>query len=298
VSGVFRAPAYLRPGSVVRVVAPASGFPRDELLRGLAFLCGRYTVRMRSDALSRHGYLAGTDARRASELAEAMRDPETSAIVCARGGYGITRIVDGLPWDAFASSPKWIVGFSDVTALHCRASRLGVASVHAPNVTGLSRATPHEKAQLMALLERGEAPSFEGLEVLHDGPAARGPSVGGNLALLEAEASAGSLVVPEGAVLVLEEVTERPYRIDRMLTSLLRAGHLARAQAIVLGDLTECGPGPDGTTALEVIRERTAGLGKLVLAGASFGHGARNMSVPLGFYASASADGRVTFSPP
>lgn len=293
-------PPKLRPGDRVAVVAPSSGFPREELFRGLAWLGGRYALTMRSDILERHGYLAGDDTRRATEMAQAMRDPHVSAIVCARGGYGLTRILDGLPWEDFARSPKWIVGFSDVTALHLEAQRRGLVSVHGPNVTGLSRATPAERAQLLSILERHQAPSFAGLEVMHRGQerTVTGPVVGGNLTLVETEAASGKLRLPEGAILFLEDVTERPYRVDRMLTSLTRAGHLARAGAIVFGDFTECPPGPDGVTVEDVLRERTAGLGVLVLAGMSAGHGARNMPIPLGFSASASPGGTLVFTPP
>lgn len=95
-------------------------------------------------------------------------------------------------------------------------------------------------------------------------------------------AAAGRLVVPRGAILALEDVTERPYRIDRMLTSLLLGGHLARASAIVFGDFTQCDPGPDGVTVEEVLRDRTSGLGIPVVARAPFGHGAPNHAFPLG----------------
>ena len=290
-------PPKLASGSRVAVVAPASGFPRDELFRGLAWLGGRYHLSARTDLLLRQGYLAGDDARREHELSSAMLDPDVAAIFCARGGYGLTRIVDRLPWDAFAKSPKWIVGFSDVTALHLEAQRRGIASVHGPNVTGLGRTSPSERASLLAILERHVGPAFADLRVLHPGPSAKGSLVGGNLTLLGAEAAAGALSVPEGAVLFLEDVTERPYRIDRTLTALLRGGHLARAAAVVFGGFTECVPGPDGVTIEEVLRERTAGLGVLCLAGLPVGHDERNMPIPMGFCASASRDGGLSLNP-
>jgi muramoyltetrapeptide carboxypeptidase len=106
--------------------------------------------------------------------------------------------------------------------------------------------------------------------------------VGGNLALVAAMAAGGALVVPDKAIVVLEDVTERPYRVDRMLTSLLLGGHLARASAIVFGAFTQCEPGPDGVTVDEVLRERTSGLGVPVVAGAPFGHAAPNFAFPLG----------------
>lgn len=292
---MFRTPPKLRPGSRVAVVASSSPFPREELFRGLGWLGGRYLLSTRSDFLTRFGYLAGDDERRAEELRSAMLDPTIEAIFCARGGYGLTRIVDGLPWASFEQSPKWIVGFSDVTALHLEAQRRKVVSLHGPNVTSLFRASPCERARLLAILERHEGPSFNELEVIHDGASAEGPAIGGNLTLVEAEAAAGRLHVPEGAVLFLEDVTERPYRIDRMLTSLHRGGHLSRASAIVLGSFTECVAGPDGVSVEDVVRERTASLGVLVLGGAPVGHGVRNVPIPLGVSASVSRSGRVAF---
>jgi muramoyltetrapeptide carboxypeptidase len=114
----FSIPPSLRPGALVAVCAPASPFDRDELFRGLAWLRTRYQLRLSGSILERTGYTAGDDARRSGELAAAMIDPEVLAIVCARGGYGAMRIIDDLPWEAFVARPKWLVGFSDVTALH------------------------------------------------------------------------------------------------------------------------------------------------------------------------------------
>lgn len=275
-------PPPLRAGSLVAVVAPASGFDREELFRGLAWLSTRYRLRVDGRVLSREGYLAGSDASRAAVLSRAMLDDDVDGIVCARGGYGAMRILDELPWERFAARPKALVGFSDVTALHLVANARGVPTVHGPNVTGLGRSiTAAERASLIATLEGAAPPPWTRLEVIVPGEAT-GTVVGGNLALVEAMAAAGRLVVPPGAILALEDVTERPYRIDRMLTALLLGGHLARAGAIVFGGFTQCEPGPDGVTTDAVLRERTRGLGIPVVAGAPFGHGAPNHAFALG----------------
>jgi muramoyltetrapeptide carboxypeptidase len=215
-----------------------------------------------------------------------MVDPDVSAIICARGGYGAMRILDGLPWTAFAAAPKWLVGFSDVTALHVMAGAHGVCSLHAPNVTGLGRSiTAAERLSVIDGLEGNDAAPWEGLDVVHappSGVAARGPLVGGNLSLLVAMAAAARLALPDGAILAIEDVTERPYRIDRMVTSLRLGGHLDRLSAIVLGGFTQCDPGPDGVTAIAVLAELTAALGIPVVASAPFGHGAPNRAFVLG----------------
>jgi muramoyltetrapeptide carboxypeptidase len=276
-------PPALSPGDLGVVVASSSPLRRDDLWRGLAWVRARYRVSMSAGALSVDGYLAGTDARRSAEVRAAMLEPEARAVFAARGGYGAMRIIDDLPWDQFAARPKWIVGHSDVTALHAMAWRAGVASVHGPNVTGLDfAATPGVRATWIACLERPAARRvWRGLRTVHPG-AARGIVVGGNLAILQAMAAAGRLWIPLGAVMMLEDVTEAPYRIDRMLTSLSLGGYLARACAIVFGEFVRCDPGKDGRTVDDVIAERTRSLGIPVLAGAPFGHGDRNEAFVLG----------------
>lgn len=291
----FMLPPPLRPGSVVAVVAPASPFDREELFRGLAWLRIRYRLRLSSSIVARRGYLAGSDARRAAELAAAMVDPEVSAIICARGGYGAMRILDELPWNAFAAAPKWLIGFSDVTALHVSANMRGICSLHAPNVTGLGRAiTAQERFALLAALEELPAATWSDLTVVHAGRAGApvtGPLLGGNLALLVSMAAGHRLELPRGAILAFEDVTERPYRLDRMVTSLRLGGHLDGLGAIVLGGFTQCEPGPDGATWEEVLAELTADLGVPVVSGAPFGHGAPNTPFVLG--ARATLDGRT-----
>jgi len=276
-------PPPLAPGDFVVVVAPSGPVSSSQLLPGLAWVRTRYRIRMSAGALSRDGFLAGGDRRRRDELRLALTDPEVRAIVVARGGYGTMRIVDDLPWGELARRPKWIVGFSDVTALHAMAWRVGVSSVHGPNVTGLGLdAAPAVRAAWISSLEQPAAPrAWDGLRVLRSGEA-RGVVVGGNLALVHAMAAAGRLAVPEGAVLFLEDVAEAPYRVDRMLTSLGLGGHLARASAIVFGGFDRCVPGPDGRAVDDVLEERTRALGIPVLAGAPFGHQDRNAAFVIG----------------
>jgi muramoyltetrapeptide carboxypeptidase len=286
-------PPPVAPGDCIAVVAPSSPFDRAPFDRGLAWLRQRYRVKVADDVLARHGYLAGDDERRAAELGGAMTDPEVKAIVAARGGYGTMRILDALPWEAFARSPRWLVGFSDVTALHACAWARGIASIHGPNATGLGQEAPEAdagSAWLRAVESRGDAASWEGLRVLHRGAGqGSGTLVGGNLSLVQAMAAAGRLTLPAGCVLALEDVTERPYRIDRMLTALRLGGHLERVSAIVFGSFDQCDPGPDGVTALQVLTERTRDLGIVVVAAAPFGHASPNEAFVLGSMATVTA---------
>lgn len=287
------APPAVRPGDTIAVVAPSSSFEHVLAWVGLGWLAQRYRVRFTRGLFARAGYLAGADERRRDELAEALAAPDVRAVVAARGGYGASRFVHALDWAAFARNPRWIVGFSDVTALHAEAARAGVASLHAPHVTSLGRGDAHAREAFVRALERPLAErAYRGLRALHPG-AAEGPLAGGNLTMLHACAAAGRLALPAGCVLLLEDVTERPYRIDRSLSTLEVGGHLARASAVVLGDFTQCDPGPDGVTVAEVLRERLGRLGVPVVAGLPVGHGRRNDPVVLGGWArvESSADG-------
>lgn len=300
----LRAPPALAPGDRVVVIAPSSPFEAVLAWRGLGFLASRYRVRFDRGALraedgrrrgifSRRGYLAGDDDRRREELAQALAADDVRAIIAARGGYGASRFCDDLPWHQLAERPKWIVGFSDITALHVEAARVGVASLHAPNLTALGRSDAHVRAAFLQALERpGQARRYDALSVLAPGRA-EGTLTGGNLTLLHACAAAGRLALPEASVLFLEDVTERPYRIDRMLTTLIRGGHLAPVRAVVIGDFTECPPGPDGVTVEAVLVERLGGLGVPVVAGVPAGHGLRNDPLVLGGRAAVDAHGAL-----
>ncbi|MBK8936630.1 MAG: LD-carboxypeptidase [Polyangiaceae bacterium] len=298
----LRLPPPLKPGDRIAVIAPSSPFEAVLGWRGLGFLASRYRLRFDHGGLrspggasrgifSRTGYLAGDDERRRLELEEALCADDIRAIIAARGGYGALRFCDELPWGAFAERPKWIVGFSDITALHVEATRVGVASLHAPHLTALGRSDAVGRAAFIDALEQpGRARRVEGLSIVAAGRAS-GPLAGGNLTLLHACAAAGRLALPDRAVLFLEDVTERPYRIDRMLTTLVRGRHLERVAAVALGDFTECAPGPDGVTVESVLAERLAPLRVPVVAGVPSGHGRRNDPLLLGGVASLDAAG-------
>jgi muramoyltetrapeptide carboxypeptidase len=278
----FVLPPALCPGDLVRVVAPSSPVPEAELWRGLAWVRDRYRIRTTRRIFARGGYLAGADAERALELGRALADPESKAILVVRGGYGAMRLLVDLDTTALARRPQWIVGFSDVTALHAEAWAQGIASIHGPHVGVLGGASASDRAAWLAALERPLATrEWRGLTVVHAGEA-KGPLVGGNLTLLVSMAASGRLVLPEGAVLAIEDTNERPYRVDRMLTALRLGGHLRRVAGVVVGTFDRCEAGPDGVGVEEVIAERTAGLGVPVLAGAPFGHGKVNQAFVLG----------------
>jgi muramoyltetrapeptide carboxypeptidase len=233
----------------------------------------------------RDGFLAGPDARRLEELHAAFADREARAVIAARGGYGLTRIAHAIGAECLREDPKWIVGFSDVTALHVEAQRAGLASLHAHNVAGLGRSDQEgRKEWIRALEEPNEPRRFEGLTVWTGG-SARGPIVGGNLTVLFTCAAAGRLSIPRGAIWFLEDVGEAPYRVDRMLSALIASGTLDVLGGVLVGDFTDAVPGRHGVPVEQVLRERLAELAIPVLAGFPAGHGRRNVPIHLGMTA-------------
>jgi muramoyltetrapeptide carboxypeptidase len=294
--GGARVPRRLRPGDVVAVVAPSGPCDPGRLARGVRVLEGLgLRVVTGRHVLDRAGYLAGGDQARAADLQRAWCDPDVAAVVCARGGYGATRLLDLLDWRAMAAAePKVLLGSSDITALHqAFAVRLGVATCFGPmpaseilagpgpvgNGDGTCAGGGPERRSLDHLrraLFTGPAP-VRGDRVLVAGRA-RAPVAGGNLTLLAA--LCGTPYAPRFAerIAFLEDVSEAPYRIDRMLTQLLQAGAFAGVAGIALGSWTGCGD------VLPVLAERLAPLDVPIIAGLPVGHGSPQLSVWFGMF--------------
>jgi muramoyltetrapeptide carboxypeptidase len=239
-------------------------------------------VRFDPGLFARNGFLAGTDTRRLSELNLALRDPDARAILATRGGYGLTRIAHAADVAALCEHPKWLVGFSDITALHVETARLGVGSLHAANVAGLGRGDATGRAEFVAALESPGVPRrFTGLRCLRSGKTT-GPIFGGNLAVLFGCAAAGRLVIRPGSILLIEDVGEAPYRVDRMLSALMASGALDEVAGVIAGAFIDAPPGKYGVSVDEVLHERLCALGVPVVAGFPVGHGRHNVPVHLG----------------
>jgi muramoyltetrapeptide carboxypeptidase len=283
-------PARLSPGDAVALVAPAGPVPERLLQAGVRILeSWGLRVRLGEHLLDRHerlGYLAGADADRAADLQRAWLDPEVRAVLCAKGGYGAHRMVDLLDWEALAAAPAKIFGgFSDITAVHeAFAVRLGVATMHAPLIATSAFVEDGVTAEGLrrALFEPERAVRLTAPEgsVLVAGRA-EGVTFGGCLTVLaENRGTPGALAGCAGGILLLEDVGEDDYRLDRTLTRLLRSGWLADVSGIALGTWHDCAPGPEAVR--EVLRDRLAPLGVPVLADLGFGHGPRSATVALG----------------
>ncbi len=290
------APPRMRRGDVLGVVAPA-GPIRDmsRLEAGLARLGNAFTLRMAPSlsaprAPETPSYLAAADRVRAAELNAMLADPDVRGIVMARGGYGLTRILPLLDASALRRDPKPIVGFSDGTAVLAWAHAHGVRGIHGPVAVQLTSISDEQVAGLIALLTEARAPGLRPWNlVAHGAGERRGPLVPANLTLMSLLVGTPWPLPLDGALALIEEVGERPYELDRYLTHLILTGQLARAAALIVGDLTRCVdsnpplgvPDPEDA-ALRVVLERAAQVGLSVAVGAPIGHGDRNESVPFG----------------
>ena len=280
-------PPRLRPGDTVAVVAPSGHVVGERLERGLARLRSwGLEVLVGEHVLARTRHHAGTDEERAADLQGAWCDPRTAAVLCARGGSGAARLVDRLDWPTMAAAgPKVLVGFSDVTVLHeAVAHHLGLVGLFGPMPAAAVFGGGHPDLASVDHLRRtlfepesAQELAAPGSTVGHVGGRATGVTVGGTLALL-----ANTVGTPEsrpaaGGIAVLEDVAEPAYRIDSLLTQLLRTGWFDGVAGIVLGSWVDCGDG-----AVETVVERLAVLGVPMMSGLPFGHGVPQLTVPLG----------------
>jgi muramoyltetrapeptide carboxypeptidase len=297
----FRKPHALRPGDSVAIVAPAGPFDRAPLEAGLAILSKRYRVRYDERIHSRERYLAGDDNRRFAELTRALADPDIKAVFCARGGYGAMRLLPRLA--AWATEHplalKPLIGFSDITALHQWFQSNAIASIHAPVLTQLGRVPAESPQRLFSLLEStAPAQPLTGTET-YVGGTVEGPLLGGNLSVFTRLLGTPFMSPLDDGILLLEDLSEQPYRLDRMWTHLELAGVFRKIRGVVLGQFIGCEPRDGGYTAADVLRDLAAATGVPCASGFAIGHGDVNEAVPLGVRVRLEADvARLTFLEP
>jgi muramoyltetrapeptide carboxypeptidase len=267
----------LRENDAVAVVAPCGPFDRPSFERGLAVLAQRYRPVFTERLFDAHRYLAGTDAARLAELQGALDDAAVKAVFLARGGYGAMRLLPSLR----PGAPRPLVGFSDATALHLRLQAAGWRTLHAPVLTQLGKQPPDVIARLFDLLEGRPVAPLPGTRTVVPG-VAEGRLLGGNLSVLTRLLGTPYLPSLKGAVLLLEDVGERPYRLDRMWTHLVLAGALDGVAGIVFGEFTGCEEKDAPYSSADVLDELAQALGVPCASGFPIGHGDINVPVPLG----------------
>ena len=260
-----------------------------------------FQVKVGESAHAKYGYLSGTDEVRARDINAMFADPEVDAIVCTRGGYGTMRLLDLLDYDVIRANPKIFVGFSDITALHIAfQKKCGLVTFHGPMATRWMHEFPDgftKKALFDALMNAEPLgalvnhPEYHARVTVNPG-SAEGMLVGGNLSLI-----AGTIGTPyeldtKGKILFIEEIGERTYCVDRMLTQLRLAGKFDDCVGVIFGDFCDCPVEyPEfGLTLEEVIRDIAAPCGKPMFTGLQAGHVSHKLTLPLGTHCRMDAD--------
>jgi muramoyltetrapeptide carboxypeptidase len=298
-------PPALRTGDPVMLVSPSGPTRPERVARGIELLTG-WGLRpvLAPNAYARQGYLAGGDELRAADVNAAFADPEIRGLLCTRGGYGAQRVVDAIDMAAVRRDPKVVAGFSDITALQFalwRGARL--ATIHGPGAAWLDDRTPERSAESLRAALMTTKPvtvhrlaEEETASVVVPGVAG-GPLLGGNLCLITSSIGTPDMPDLTGAILLVEEVEEPPYKVDRMLTHLRRSGALHAVAGVAIGQFTRCADEWRVSVA-EVLADRLGDLGVPVLGGLPVGHGVGQLTVPVGVEATLdSVTGTLTVAP-
>ncbi len=294
----------LQPGDTVGLITPSSYVSDPDELEFARRFCEFFGLKVKvgKNVTQRYGYLAGTARQRVDDLHAMFADPEVKGIFCIRGGYGSAQMLDKIDYDLIRRNPKIFLGYSDITALHLAIGRrAGLVTFHGP--VSLSHLSVWSQQHLRkALFEAAplglqtNPPDANPLQPPHTlrtvrAGTARGPLAGGNLTLLTTTLGTPFEIETAGTILLMEDIGEDIYRIDRMFTQLRLAGKLQSAAAIVIGECKDCPPpGHDSAYSLgEVIDYLLGDLGIPVYYGLSFGHTIDQVTIPLGVTASLDA---------
>lgn len=296
-------PDRLNAGDTIGIIAPASAPPDPKAIDRAAEALKRlgFKTKLGKNVRARLGFIAGTDRERATDLMTMFADKKVRGIICIRGGYGASRILDRLDYAVIRRNPKIFSGYSDITSLHGALLRqAGLVSIHAPMLNGAladPKVPEFTKASFFrTVMEAKPSGSIcdgygeKTVSILRRG-SAEGCLVGGNLSLICA--SLGTPYAPsfKNKILFFEDINEKPYRLDRMLTQLLNAGIFAQVAGVAVGITKDCDQ-PNGKTLTEyqqsgsdVIKERLSNLRIPVVVGLPFGHVDLNATIPIGIRA-------------
>lgn len=278
-------PTTLKKGDHIALVSPSGIVDKDRIQDGLRLLEswgllveeGRYVY-------GQKGMYAGSDEERIEDLQKALDNTEVKAIICARGGYGLLRIIDRLDFSAFQKNPKWIVGFSDITILHAHLNKvLKIESIHAPMPGGLAK--DEESDQSLRALLFGEKVEYEipWSEYNRAGKAS-GELIGGNLSILYALQGSKDELEAKKKILFIEDLGEYFYHLDRMMLNLKRSGKLEKLAGLLVGGMTDLkeGSAPFGKNSAEIILEAVKDYDYPVAFNFPAGHQLKNLALVLG----------------
>ncbi len=278
-------PEFLTSGDKVGIVATAKKVDNDTTINGINVLKSWGLKVISGQYLFNSSYqFAGTDEQRADDFQKMIDDPEVKAIFLARGGYGSTRIIDQIKFDALKSNPKWICGFSDVTAIHLQLRNLGIASIHAP-MPSFFHSIDRESLQWFKKLIFGEKSRFTiKPHKLNSEGKVKGRLIGGNLSIICHTIGTKSELFPKGQILFIEDVGEQLYHIDRMMVQLKRTGILASISGLIVGQFSDMKDNKDpfGTDAYQIIYAHTKEYNYPKAFNFPVGHTRENYALPVG----------------
>jgi len=276
-------PPFIKVGDKVGVAAPGRKISKEDFKAAANVMSswGVEVVQATNLFSSSHNYLAGTDLERLTDFQHLVDDPNIKAIICARGGYGTTRILDDIDFSNLSKNPKWIVGFSDITALHLRLAALGIKSIHATMPVLFSRPDSSPSVEtLWSVLKGSKTEISAPFDKMNKHGQATGHIIGGNLSLVADAIGTSNQPNTTGKILVLEEIEEYTYKIDRMLMHLKRSGKLDDLAGLVIGHMTDIKEPelPFGQTVKEIILEKVSDFGYPVSFNFPIGHENPNLA--------------------
>ena len=291
-------PTALKPGDTIGLVSPASPLTPEQAERGISLLEKEgYKVKLYPSTFKAKGYLAGTDVERAKDLTDAFCDPEVQAVMCARGGYGSSRLVPHLDFDQLAKTEKLFIGFSDVTIIHAALNRRGLPTLHAPMaITFRPDREPWVYESFFSSI-KGENPipvtapagvQLSPRSIIVPGKA-EGIVVGGCLALICDLIGTPDQIDMTDKIVLIEDVDEAPHRVDALLTHLRNSRLIHQAAGIAIGEMTRTDEKADKGIGdmpwRQIVSDRLGDLGIPCIVEYPFGHAPQMLSLPLGIKA-------------
>ncbi|MCW3463382.1 S66 peptidase family protein [Chitinophaga nivalis] len=288
-------PPYLQPGDIIGITCPAGYIQREELQPAIRIMeSWGFNIRIGKTVGLRDNSFAGTDQQRLQDMQAMLNDPHIKAIMCGRGGYGSARIIDQLDFTTFRRAPKWIIGFSDITVLHCHISRhFGIASLHAKMCNSFpddfNKAEPVVQETILSIRQAltGKKMQYNATpDVNNRAGIASGLLIGGNLSMIQSIAATDSEIDTNGKILFLEEVGEYPYSLDRMLGNLQRSHKLDRLAGLIIGGFNRIKPDDPGEefgkTIYEMVLEKTKDFRYPICFNFPVGHQKNNYALKCG----------------
>lgn len=283
----MKRPPYLLEGDTVAIVGLACKVAREDIMPAVDFLQTNWKVNvLLGDSVgATYHQFAGTDALRANDFQTMLDNPQVKAIFSVRGGYGSSRILEKVNFKHFSQTPKWIVGFSDITAVHCHIQAMGIESIHGVMPKLFLQENGQESLESLRKILFGEALAYRiPAHSLNREGHTEATIVGGNLAIINHLLATPSELDTTGKILFLEDVGEYLYSLDRMMIQLKRAGKLSQLAGLVVGSFSDMKDNdvPFGKTADEIIQEAVADYDYPVCYGFPVGHEPQNWAIPCG----------------